>query len=101
VPPGELERHGVDPAAASAIETLVRVRGCESCNNSGYRGRSGIYEVLLMNDTLRSLIHARAAEAEIRSAARNAGMASLREDGMRWVQAGATTFEEVLRATSE
>jgi general secretion pathway protein E len=101
VPPGELERQGVATALADQVETLVRVRGCASCNGSGYRGRSGIYEVLTMNEALRSLIHARAAEAQIRTAARSAGMATLREDGMRWVASGATTFEEVLRATSE
>jgi type II secretory ATPase GspE/PulE/Tfp pilus assembly ATPase PilB-like protein len=101
VAPGELARQGFDASAAASVASLARARGCATCNGSGYRGRSGLYEVLLMNDTLRALIHARAAEAEMRAAARQAGMASLREDGLRWLAAGATTLEEILRATSE
>jgi general secretion pathway protein E len=101
VAPEALERHGVEADTARKVGTLVRVRGCTACNGSGYRGRSGIYEVLTMNDALRALIHARAPEAEVRLTARRAGMTSLRDDGMRWVASGATTFEEVLRATSE
>ena len=101
VVPAQLELSGVQPELARSIDTLVRVRGCSSCNGSGYRGRSGIYEVLVMNDMLRALIHARSSEADLRMAARRDGMSGLREDAMRWVSSGATTFEEVLRATSD
>jgi general secretion pathway protein E len=83
------------------LERIARARGCPACNGSGYRGRTGIYEVLLLDDALRALIHARAAEAELRAAARARGMSVLREDGWRWLAAGETTLEEVLRATSE
>ena len=101
VEPAVLERQGVDSATAREIATLARARGCPTCNESGYRGRTGIYEVLAVDEALRALIHACAPEARIRSAARGAGMSGLRDDGMRWVASGATTFEEVLRATSE
>jgi general secretion pathway protein E len=101
VRPGELAGQGIPPSMADAIDSRMQVRGCEACNGSGYRGRRGIYEVLLINDALRALIHSRAPETEVRSVARSAGMMSLREDGMRWVRSGATTFEEVLRATAE
>jgi len=96
-----LRQLGMSAAAARAVKTLVRARGCSLCNASGYRGRTGIYEVLAMSEPLRALIHARAAEAEMRAAARAAGMASLRDDGTRWIANGATTLEELLRATSE
>jgi general secretion pathway protein E len=101
VTPSDLERQDIDPAIVAKVSSLVRAPGCAACNGSGYRGRSGIYEVLQMSDALRALIHARAPEAEVRAAARAAGMSTLREDGMRWVLGAATTFEEVLRATSE
>jgi len=98
---GGLVLQGLDPGALAAVTSIARARGCPKCNGSGYRGRSGVYEVLAMNDALRTLVHARAAETELRAAARQGGMKTLREDGLRWVAQGTTTVEEVLRATSE
>ena len=75
--------------------------GCPNCNSTGYRGRSGIYELLIVDDHLRRQIHDQAAEQDVRQYANMQGMATLREDGMRWVANGDTTLEEVLRVTRE
>jgi len=75
--------------------------GCVTCNNKGYRGRTGIHELLLLNDALRALVMQRADAAAIGRAAREAGMLTLRDDGAEKVLAGITTVEEVLRVTQE
>jgi general secretion pathway protein E len=80
---------------------LYRAIGCEACAFTGYQGRSGIFELLLVDDETRRLIHDRAAEADLRQHARHSGMKGLREDGMRWVYAGDTSLEEVLRVSRE
>jgi general secretion pathway protein E len=77
------------------------VPGCEACAFTGYQGRSGIFELLLIDDESRRLIHDRAAETDLRDHARSKGMKGLREDGMRWVRAGETSLEEVLRVSRE
>ena len=73
--------------------------GCERCGQSGYVGRRGVYELLLIDDAIRPLIHRNAADAEILEAGRKQGMRTLREDGDRWLAAGVTSLEEVLRVT--
>jgi general secretion pathway protein E len=75
--------------------------GCEHCSHTGYSGRTGIYELLEVDDTMRELIHNRAQEAELRQAADKQGMKSLREDGERYVSAGITSAEELLRVTRD
>jgi len=75
--------------------------GCAQCGQTGYQGRTGIYELLSIDDGLRALIHRGASDAEIRSAGEAAGMVPLRSDAMRWVAAGLTSQEEVLRVTRE
>ncbi|HTD02355.1 type II secretion system ATPase GspE [Undibacterium sp.] len=75
--------------------------GCEHCGQTGYQGRVGVYELLLTTDEIRAQIHHQAAEAEIRAVAQRDGMATMREDGERWLQAGITTPEELLRVTKE
>ena len=79
--------------------TLFRGTGCAGCKQTGYKGRIGMFEFLLMTDPLRDLIVARAPAHAIRESARRAGMRSLREDGLAKALAGITTVEEVLRAT--
>src|SRR5262249_58706942 len=64
---------------------LFTAPGCEACAFTGYQGRSGIFELLLIDDESRRLIHDRAAEADLRDHARSQGMKSLRQDGMRCV----------------
>lgn len=74
-------------------------QGCEYCGQTGYHGRVGVYELLHTTEAIRSQIHHQAAEAEIRSAAQLDGMKTMREDGDRWLAAGVTTQEEILRVT--
>ena len=75
--------------------------GCNACTNTGYQGRTGIYELLTVDDSLRTLIHDGASEGKLREYARTRGMRNMRDDGLRWVRAGATSLEEVLRVTRE
>jgi type IV pilus assembly protein PilB len=74
-------------------------RGCDVCNNTGYRGRTGIYEIMAMNDELRELIMNRASTNVLRDAARKNGMRMLRENGLLLIYDGITTIEEVSRET--
>jgi general secretion pathway protein E len=78
-----------------------RGRGCEACAGSGYRGRTGIYELMIVSDEIRSLIVAGAPLDDIRALARAQGMVALRENGWAKVRAGVTTIDELLRVTSE
>jgi general secretion pathway protein E len=75
--------------------------GCSVCAQTGYSGRTGIYELMQVDDTMRRLIHDQAGEPELRDAARVQGMLSLREDGDRWVRSGDTSLEEVVRVTRD
>ncbi len=75
--------------------------GCPECSHTGYKGRTGVYELMVADDAIRGLIHNRAAESELWAAARAKGMHSMREDGERLVKAGVTSLEEVLRATRD
>ena len=76
-------------------------KGCEQCNHTGYRGRTGLYELMTIDEPLRRLIHDNSGEHLIRQHAEAHGMQILREDGLRWVLAGETSIEEVLRVTRE
>jgi general secretion pathway protein E len=75
--------------------------GCAECDHTGYRGRTGVYELMVADDKVRSLIHARAAESQLFVAAEEAGLRSMREDGERLVAEGVTSLEEVMRVTRE
>jgi len=75
--------------------------GCPKCGHTGFLGRVGIYEILQIDDRIRTQIHDRASEAEIRASAQAGGMRSMREDGQRWVDEGVTTQAELLRVTAE
>ena len=74
-------------------------KGCDACNNTGYKGRKGIYELLKITDPVRELINERAPTVTIRQKAIELGMMTLRQDGLRSIYAGDTTIEEVLRYT--
>jgi general secretion pathway protein E len=80
---------------------LYHGTGCRQCQGTGYRGRSGIFELMPITEAIRNLILERAPASEIRRSAARQGMKSLREDGLRLVRAGQTTLEEVLRATKD
>ncbi len=74
-------------------------KGCEKCNNTGYKGRMGIYELLIMNDTLREMVVAEASLDDFRNACRKFGMRTLRETGMGMIHNGFSSIDEVLRET--
>ena len=125
--PWELEQIGVDPVRSkwrmdrklnsryvvneiqyvpagwreSTMPTLYRAKGCERCENKGFTGRIGIYELLLMDDAVGGLILQKADAQSIKRAAQGQGMDSLRDDGARKVFEGRTTVEEVVAATQE
>jgi general secretion pathway protein E len=125
--PWELEQIGVDPVRSkwrmdrklnpryavpeiqyvpagwreATMPTLFRAKGCERCENKGFTGRIGIYELLLMDDTVGGLILQKSDAQSIKRAAQGQGMDSLRDDGARKVFEGRTTVEEVVAATQE
>jgi type IV pilus assembly protein PilB len=74
-------------------------RGCDRCNNTGHRGRMGLFELIEMNDEMRDMISAGASSDEMRNACRRMGMATLRESGLQAIYQGRTTIEEVVRET--
>ena len=80
-------------------KTFYYGRGCGNCNDTGYRGRKGIYELLAVSDPIRNLINDRAPTVVVRQKAIEQGMVTLREDGLRGIYAGETTVEEVLKYT--
>ena len=82
-----------------ADKKFYRGRGCEKCNHSGYKGRLGLFELLIMNDELRDMVMRNASTEDLRTAARKAGMVTLREAGLAGVFEGQTTAEEVIRET--
>ncbi len=87
--------------SAGAGGQTYRAVGCVQCGHTGYLGRTGIYELLTVDDELRLLVHNGANDTDIRRTAERAGMLPLRADAMRWVAAGITSQEEVLRVTRE
>jgi type IV pilus assembly protein PilB len=74
-------------------------KGCTKCNNTGYKGRVGLFEVMDISDSLRELIIAGATVTDIRKTAIEEGMLTLRQSGLRKVADGATSIEEVVRET--
>ena len=89
------------PISKLLTGTICEPVGCEECRGTGYAGRTGIYEILLVTDAIRQMIVERQSAADIKMHALEHGMRTLRVDGWRKVLAGVTTLEEVLRVTSE
>jgi general secretion pathway protein E len=75
--------------------------GCAECSHTGYKGRTGVYELMVVDDKVSALIHSRAAESQIFVAAENSGLRPMREDGQRLIDEGITSPEEVMRVTRE
>jgi general secretion pathway protein E len=75
--------------------------GCGECGQTGYQGRTGIFELMVADETIRAQIHNRASEADIRAAALQAGMTLMRDDGERLVREGVTSREELVRVTRD
>ena len=95
---GEMRALQITPDMLKAA-TPMKGKGCANCSNTGNRGRFGIFEIFLVDDEARKLIYDRAPTSVLRARAREMGMRTLREDGIRKVLAGMTTPEEVIRAT--
>ncbi|MDZ4074230.1 MAG: ATPase, T2SS/T4P/T4SS family, partial [Hylemonella sp.] len=81
--------------------TACHGEGCADCGQTGYQGRTGVFELLVTDDAIRAQIHNRASEAEIRAAALQAGMVLMRDDGERLVQGGITSRAELVRVTRD
>lgn len=94
----ELKTLDLDPNLPGA--NYSKGMGCDNCNKSGHRGRFGIFEVFVTDDSIRKLVFERASSTVLRARARETGMRSLREDGARKVFAGMTTADEVIKATT-
>jgi type IV pilus assembly protein PilB len=86
---------------AGPVETYYKGEGCPKCRGTGYRGRIGIYELLVPDDNMREHISKETSINELQKLASEAGMIDLRQDGMEKVRTGITTLDEVLRVTSE
>ncbi len=80
--------------------TVMKGAGCENCKNLGYKGRMGIFEIFLIDDEVRHMVNNKASTIELRKRAREMGMRSLREDGIRKVLSGLTSAEEVISVSS-
>ncbi|HOC57893.1 MAG TPA: GspE/PulE family protein, partial [Verrucomicrobiota bacterium] len=94
----EMRTLGLDAAGVQGA-TFMKGKGCANCSNTGYRGRFGIFEIFVIDDEARKLIYEKVASSVLRARAREMGMRTLREDGIRKAQAGLTTPDEVIRAT--
>lgn len=75
--------------------------GCDLCNHTGYFGRTGVFEIMEVNDEIRKLIAENGTTEELIIAARNSGMRTLRENGIKDVLDGVTSFEEMIKASYE
>ena len=96
VEPWQVLTHGFE---VPLPDHVCAPKGCLECRNTGFLGRTGVYELLTVDDTIRRHIHEGAAEMTLRSAAAASGMRSLRHDGARWLAQGATSLAELLRVT--
>jgi general secretion pathway protein E/type IV pilus assembly protein PilB len=94
----EMEALSLDPSQLDEA-TIMKGAGCDKCKHLGYRGRAGIFEIFLIDDEVRHMINEKASTIELRKRAREMGMRTLREDGIRKVLAGMTTAEEVIGVT--
>jgi general secretion pathway protein E/type IV pilus assembly protein PilB len=94
----ELRSLGLNPVENPNVQ-LYRGHGCQRCHQGGYKGRKGIFEIFKVDDEIQRMIFENNGARELRIRAREMGMRTLREDGVRKVLAGITTLEEVLRVT--
>jgi len=98
MPPAALVQAGYNPEDANTV-TPMKGKGCDRCNNTGYKGRVGLYEVMEVTEELRELVLVGASGLELRRKAVDEGMITLRMSGLRKVKDGVTTIEEVVRET--
>ena len=98
VPPQTLIEEGFSPEEAKTVK-IQKGKGCGTCNNTGYKGRAGLYEVMEVDDEIRELVLVGASAVELKKKAIERGMITLRRSGLIKVAAGMTTLEEVARET--
>jgi type IV pilus assembly protein PilB len=98
IPQQALTDAGYTPEEAKTTQ-VFHGRGCTTCNNTGYKGRVGLYEVMEINDDVRELVLVGASALELKKKALETGMITLRRSGLIKMAAGLTTMEEVLRET--
>jgi type IV pilus assembly protein PilB len=96
----ELDALGISQAEAKGI-TFYKGGGCDSCGETGYKGRQGLYEVMAMTPEARKMVLRGASTAEMKDQAVEDGMLTLRMDGIMKVKRGITTLEEVVKETAE
>jgi type IV pilus assembly protein PilB len=89
---------GLNPEKLNG-KSFYKGRGCDVCNNTGYKGRVGLFELMLINDSLRDMIMRNVSVDELRQAAEDFGMVTLRTAGIEMANQGTTTAEEVVRET--
>ena len=89
---------GLDSATEHG-SNFAKGKGCSNCSGTGYRGRFSIFEIFVIDDEARKLIYEKVPSSVLRTRAREMGMRTLREDGIRKAQAGLTTCDEVIRST--
>ena len=99
VPEEALAALGVPESQISKF-TTYQGKGCQNCNHSGYRGRTGLFEVMEITPKLQDLVLSGSSTSNIRAQSRKEGMLTLREIGVLKIKAGVTTLEEVLRETA-
>jgi len=100
-PPSSGEATMVAGLGLPAGTPLWSAPGCAQCNDTGHRGRTGVYELLVIDEAMRRMIHDGASEPALRDAALRAGMRSLRADGGRWISQGTTSLAELMRVTRD
>jgi type IV pilus assembly protein PilB len=98
VPPHTLIEEGFTPEEAKSVK-IQKGKGCTVCNNTGYKGRTGLYEVMEVDDDIRELVLVGASAVELKKKAIERGMITLRRSGLMKVASGLTTLEEVARET--
>jgi general secretion pathway protein E/type IV pilus assembly protein PilB len=94
----EMQMLGVGADQLSELN-IVKGRGCNKCSLTGYTGRKGLFEIFLIDDEIQRMIFDKLPASALRKRAREMGMRTLREDGLRKISSGMTTFEEVQRVT--
>ena len=93
-----LQQLGLNPEEGRNMK-FYRGMGCDVCNNTGYKGRVGLFELMIITDKLRDMIMNNASVDDMRTEAQRNGMVALRDAGMSFVAQGVTTAEEILRET--
>jgi type II secretory ATPase GspE/PulE/Tfp pilus assembly ATPase PilB-like protein len=95
---GEMDSLGIDNSQL-AEASAMKGAGCDKCKHMGYKGRAGLFEIFLIDDEVRHMVNQRSSTVELRRRAREMGMRTLREDGIRKVLSGMTSAEEVISVT--